>query len=392
MIADLHAHYAMHLVPGAKGTVAVASTAKGRSRLRDRIRARLVGFASRFANYQSYESGPRVTVESLRKGGVGVVYSVLYSPFDEFDLERSYGSPPQPAYLDSLLAQADLVEHDLEENHASEAMLVRSAGRIDAARTQGKIAFVHCVEGGFPLGGTPDEVERGVERLARRGVAYITLAHLFWRQIATNAPALPFLPDWLYRLLFPQPDKGLTDLGRAAVAAMCREQVLIDISHMSERAVDDTFALLDEIDPRRNVPVISSHAGFRFGKQEYQHSEPAITRIGERDGVIGLIFAEHQILDGLREDPDTLDASVGVLSRHIDRIREIAGSHAHAALGSDLDGFIKPTLAGLGDASAMARLERALVERYGADDGQRIASGNALRLLREYWRGAPRSR
>ena len=65
---------------------------------------------------------------------------------------------------------------------------------------QDKIAFVHCVEGGFHLGGTPGSVDDAVKQLAARGVAYVTLAHLFWRQVATNAPAIPFLPTWLYRL------------------------------------------------------------------------------------------------------------------------------------------------------------------------------------------------
>ena len=48
----------------------------------------------------------------------------------------------------------------------------------------------------------------------------MTLAHLFFRQVATNAPAIPFIPDWIYRLLFPQRrDVGLTPLGEAAVRA-----------------------------------------------------------------------------------------------------------------------------------------------------------------------------
>ena len=94
MIADLHAHYAMHLVPDAAGTVEVAARARGRRGLRDRWRALVVGVASRFANYQSFDSGPRVTLSSLREGGVGVLLSVLYSPFDEMDLKRPYGSPP----------------------------------------------------------------------------------------------------------------------------------------------------------------------------------------------------------------------------------------------------------------------------------------------------------
>ena len=73
---------------------------------------------------------------------------------------------------------------------------------------------MHCVEGGFHLGATPEQVDASVTALAARGVAYVTLAHLFWRRVAANAPALPFLPDALYNRLFPQPaGERLTDLG-----------------------------------------------------------------------------------------------------------------------------------------------------------------------------------
>ena len=59
MIADLHAHYPMHLIPEEKGSAIDAiTTARGRRRLRDVIRAWLVGIASRFGNYRSFVSGP----------------------------------------------------------------------------------------------------------------------------------------------------------------------------------------------------------------------------------------------------------------------------------------------------------------------------------------------
>jgi microsomal dipeptidase-like Zn-dependent dipeptidase len=386
VIADLHAHYAMHLAPGARGTIDLVTTARGRRRLRDRFRALLVGVASRFANYRSLESGPRVTIGSLREGGVGVILSVLYSPFDEVDLRKHYGAKPDASYLDSIVAEADLVEQDLAAKHASTAALARNPAELDAARAAGKIAFVHCVEGGFHLGGTPEEVDRAVTRLAQRGVAYIVLAHLFWRSVATNVPAIPFIPDWLYRLVFPQPKRGLTELGVAAVRAMVRERVLIDLAHMSDHALDETLTLLDEVDPDRKVPVVATHAGYRFGRQEYMLDTTAIERIAARDGVIGLIFADHQILDGLRiRRPKTLEQSLEALFRHIDRIAEITGSHRHTAIGSDLDGFIKPTLAGLQTMADMKPLERALIERYGATEGELIASGNALRVLRSGW-------
>jgi microsomal dipeptidase-like Zn-dependent dipeptidase len=387
LIVDLHAHYAMHLVPRASGTpIDLFAKAKGRRRLRDRLRARLIGLASRFANYRSFESGPRVTIPQLRDGRVGVALSVVYSFFDELDLDAPYGAPPEAGYLPRLMRQLDTVERDLEKHHQGQAVVVRDRSDLERELGNGRVAFIHCVEGGFHLGASPEAVDRAVTELARRGVAYIVLPHLLWRGVATNSPALPFLPDWLYRVLFSQPKLGLSELGRAAVTAMAREGVLIDLSHMSTRALADTFALLDELDPQRRVPVIASHSAFRFGRQEYGVDEETVRQIAERDGVVGLIFAQHQLNDGVRRGrTESFDDSFEVICRHIDRIAEITGSHAHAAIGSDFDGFIKPTLAGLESMTDMARLEEALRDRYGPDDAERICSANALRVLRAGW-------
>ena len=390
MIADLHAHYPMHLVPEARGTAYdLLATAGGRHRLRDRVRARLIGIAGRFANYRSFDSGPRVTIPAMRAGDVGVALSVLYSFFDELDLDQPYGAPPEPGYIDTLIAQLDLVEADIATNHSDHAGVARDPSQLDRLLDESKLAVVHCVEGGFHLGAGPAAVEEAVKRLAGRGVAYITLPHLFWRGVATNAPALPFLPDRLYRLLFPQPPVGLSELGRAALRALVREGLVVDLAHMSARALDDALALLDQLDPQRKVPVIASHSAVRLGAQEYNLHAETIERIAERDGVIGLIFARHQLTDGVRRRRTaTFEQSSEVLAAHIDRIADLTGSHRHTAIGSDLDGFIKPTLAGLESMADMARLEPMLRTRYGAADAQLISSGNALRLLRDHWRGA----
>ena len=265
MIADLHAHYAMHLVDEDGSTWKLLGPARGRGSLLDRSRALLVGLASRFANYRDLFSGPRVTLSSLHEGRVAVVLSVLYSFFDELELEEQYPAQPKRAYLDSLLGQLELVEHDLDSNHASTAVVVRTPEQLAQSLEGDQVAFVHCVEGGFHLGSTPDEIDEAVSTLARRGVAYITLAHLVWRHVATNTNALPFLSEDDYRRWFPQPEEGLSELGRAAVRAMVREGVLIDLSHMSGRSVTNTFDLLDELDPGRTRPVLASHACFRFG-------------------------------------------------------------------------------------------------------------------------------
>jgi microsomal dipeptidase-like Zn-dependent dipeptidase len=222
--------------------------------------------------------------------------------------------------------------------------------------------------------------------LARRGVAYVTIAHLFYRSVATNAPALPFLPDRLYRLIFHQPNTGLTDLGEDMVRALVHEGVLVDVTHMSAASLRDTFALLDELDPERHVPVLATHMACRFGRLEYNLDDETIARIAERRGACGAILCDHYARDGLRRDTEeTFAGSVDAVCRQIDRVREVTRSDDHAAIGSDLDGYIKPMLSGLEDMTRMKPLAAALHERYGARTAEAICSGNALRVLRSGW-------
>ncbi len=300
------------------------------------------------------------------------------------DLERRYGAPAVGSYFADLEAQIQAVEADIATRFAADAMVVKNHAELQAAAAQHKVAVIHAVEGGFHLGDTPPRVRDNVCRLAEHGIAYVSPAHLFWRAVATNAPALPFLPDWLYGLLFPQPSMGLSDLGKAAVDAMVENHILIDLTHMSERAMNETFARLDTLDPQRHVPVVVSHGAYRFGALRYNLRDDRLRAIAARKGVVGLIVCTHYMADGLPK-PDTFDQSIDTVCRHIDRIHDVTGSYDHVAFGSDLDGFIKPTLPGLDTPVAFAAVEARLAARYGADVARQICAGNALRLL-QYWK------
>jgi microsomal dipeptidase-like Zn-dependent dipeptidase len=380
VIADLHCHYAMHLLESDQRPKLRHAMRRGIS-LGDRGRALVMWIANRVANFRKWSSGPRVTLEQLEAGGVRTVLSVLYVPFDEMDLALPYGAPPEPAYAGELLTQLELVEGDLRAHDPDGArhVIATRAEDLDGDR----IAFVHCIEGGFHLGATPQQIDAQVTALARRGVAYITLAHLFWRQVATNSPALPFLSDRWYDRLFPQPaGEGLTELGIAAVKAMAREHVLVDVAHMRDDAITETLDVLDDVAP--GLPLIASHAGVRFPKssQRYQLADDTMRRIGERDGVVGLILAQHQLNDGIRRTrtrrlPETVD----VICRHIDRIEELSGP-GHVGLGTDFDGFIKPTMGGLETAGDLALLREPLLARYDAAQVDAFLSGNARRVIR----------
>jgi hypothetical protein len=111
MIVDLHGHYAMHLVeelhpnplralrsapsPASNALLSRLSASLGadeqfqydRHRRRRRRRAilqRLFGWITATFNYRSPASGPGVTLELMKKGGVGVVLSPLLDPFNKF--------------------------------------------------------------------------------------------------------------------------------------------------------------------------------------------------------------------------------------------------------------------------------------------------------------------
>jgi microsomal dipeptidase-like Zn-dependent dipeptidase len=388
MLADLHAHYPMRVVEDLtpQDTVNRMRTLRGRP-FGEKVRAAILWIASTLFSNRDWWSGYRIDVDKMRKGNVKVALSVLYRPFEEIDLSKSYADPPDGEYFSKLKADLLEVEEEVATHGDSVIRTVSDRAGLERAMNDDAIALVHCVEGGFHLGATQDELDRNVAWLARKGVAYVTLAHLFYRRVATNAPALPFLKtDRLYRLLFPQPDQGLTALGEAAVRALVRHRVMIDISHMNREAIAETVRLLDdELDRECEFPLIATHGGYRFGKQEYMLDESGVGEIRRRDGVIGLIMAQYQLNNGIRRGTTSnLAESFAVIRRHIDRIAEITGSHRHVALGTDFDGFIKPTMGGLDDMADLAALEEVLQREYGEDAGL-ICSENAIRVLRRLW-------
>jgi microsomal dipeptidase-like Zn-dependent dipeptidase len=382
MLVDLHAHFPMHLLEPRQADTHAAVVAPWPG---SPWRAVVLQILSRLFNYQGPGGAPAVTVELCRQGDVGAIFSVLFEPFDEMDLDEPYGAPPRSRYVESLRKQIALVEKDIaREETLGRAQIVRNPDALDQAIAAGRVGLIHCIEGGFALGASESEIAASVAEFAQKGVAYVTLAHLFWRGVAMNAPAIPFMPDPLYKLVFPQQgDVGLTALGEAAVRAMAEHHVLVDVTHMNENAIDHTFRVMDP-----STPVISSHIACRIGSHEYNIADRHIAEIGRRGGVMGVIACEHWACDGI-PTPKTFAESVNVVCTHIDRIVAVTGSDDHVAIGSDFDGYIKPALAELEHEGRMKALQAALTDRYGAARAEKFCSGNLLALLRRYWRGGP---
>ena len=275
MLVDMHAHFPMHLL------VDDEQRTHERARIwwRQRWQGRVVELISRFANYQGPRDTPSVTETLMRDGDVGVALSVLYQPFSEIDLTESYGAPPRQGYFKSIVDQHQTVE-DYVAAHQDAVAIAHSVSELDALLGGGVPILIHAIEGGFQLGREPAEVRDDVHTLAGLGIAYVTVAHLFFRDVATNAPALPFLPDRVYNFAFPQAkDLGLTALGHEVIDAMVDEGILIDITHMRTQSIRDVFARLDARDPGKEIPVIATHMAYRFGGLEYSFDDETIKAV-----------------------------------------------------------------------------------------------------------------
>ena len=390
MLVDMHGHFPIHLLEDEQQK----THKRVEAWFRHRWQSLVVDLISHLANYQGPGDTPSVTEQLMRAGDVGVTLSVLYQAFDEIDLSQEYAAPPLESYFADVVDQLQTVE-DYATAPGRDVVLAHSAGELDRllSAPDRKPILVHAVEGGFHIGKDPGEVQANVRELADRGVAYITVAHLFFRQVATNAPALPFLPDAVYNRVFPQEgSEGLTPLGRELVEAMIDEGILVDLTHMRSQSIRDVFALLDARDPAGEIPVIATHMAYRFGGLQYSFDDDTIRRVAARGGLLALIMCQHYITSGLRDVQATFPGSVDALCQHIDKIHDLTGSYDHIGIGSDLDGYIKPALPGLEHQGRMADLQRELIARYGAGVAQQIAGDNALRILRAQWgRKRPRA-
>jgi len=130
---------------------------------------------------------------------------------------------------------------------------------------------------------------------------------------------------------------GLTALGRELMAEMRRLGVVLDLSHLSQRAVYD---VLDDSEIR----ICASHSNCRSllggknnpGWQRHLDDE-TISTIAARGGIIGLNLCRNFVrwpMDRNKADRP----SIGDAVSHIDHICQLTGSAKHVGLGSDLDG------------------------------------------------------
>lgn len=183
--------------------------------------------------------------------------------------------------------------------------LVRTAAEARKAQAEGKLFAFLSVEGMEPVG---DRLER-LEQYAQWGVR---MGMLTWNE--ENLLACGAGGD---------PDKGLTELGREAVRRMQRLNILLDVSHTSDRSFWDIMDLAEG-------PVIASHSNCRALCDVRRNlTDEQLRAIRDTGGVVG-VNVSH---DFVHKEPR--QQTVAMLARHAAHMAEVMGpEHVAAALTS----------------------------------------------------------
>ncbi|MBX3377316.1 MAG: membrane dipeptidase [Phycisphaeraceae bacterium] len=174
---------------------------------------------------------------------------------------------------------------------------------------------------------------------------------------------------------------GLTPLGVELVERMDALGVVHDVSHLSDRALDDVLS-------RTSRPVIASHSNCRAlldGVSQRHLTDEAIREIGRRGGVIGLNLVKNFIRTGLRRNDPGDRPSIEDCLRHVERVCELVGHDRAVGLGSDLDGGMSAhdLPAGINSPEGFERLAEGLSARGWSEERvHAFAWGNWDRFFR----------
>ena len=172
---------------------------------------------------------------------------------------------------------------------------------------------------------------------------------------------------------------GLTSQGRALLEIMAQYGVILDLTHMSEKA---TLQALDEYEG----PVVATHSNARvLVPGERQLSDEQIGLLGERDGVIGVVLYNRFLRAGYMKGDSKEFVTLDHVLAHIDHICQVLGDAKHVGLGTDFDGGVgADDIPAEMDSSADLPLLADKLRTYGyeEDDITGIMGDNWIQLLR----------
>lgn len=238
--------------------------------------------------------------------------------------------------------------HQQMTEHSEYVIHCRNRGGAQSANKQGKAAAFLTVEGAELL----DCSLQQLEKAAADGVVAINLTWNHANDISGSCRE--------------NSDQGLSTLGRSFVRRMQELDILVDVSHLSDRGFWDVIELAEK-------PIIASHSNARGICDHARNlTDEQIAAIIKNQGIIGLNFF-RDFIGG--------DFNFDTVRRHLDRILELGGAK-QAALGGDWDGC--DTIEALPNITFIKDLyEYLLGHGYSEDLLCDIYYDNLMRVVRE---------
>lgn len=176
-------------------------------------------------------------------------------------------------------------------------------------------------------------------------------------------------------------DGPLTDLGRKLLERMQEFGVVLDVTHLSDRSMEEALDVF-------GGPVWASHHNCRaLVPWERQLTDDQIRRLAARDAVIGVAMDAIMLYPGWvrgQTSPEVVDLTAA--ADQVDHLCQTAGDVKHVGLGSDLDGTFgtEQTPRDLKSIADLQKLAGLLSDRgYGDGDVDAVFHGNWLRKLEE---------
>ncbi len=287
-----------------------------------------------------------VDFPKLRRGGVDGAFFALYIPAemdDDADAAFEYAKQLYSSVVKCLDENPDL------------AVLAVSESQAYANKDAGKFSVFLGLENGSPIGSS---LER-LEWFYKAGVRYVTLCHTGNNLICDSCATE--VKRW----------NGLSPFGREVVREMNRLGMLVDVSHISDKAFYDVLECSSK-------PVVATHSCCRaLADHPRNMTDDMIRDLAAAGGVVQINF--YPVF--LDSDYENRLPSCRRIADHIDHVVNLVGID-HVGLGSDYDG-IEITPEGMEDISKFHMvLDELRLRGYSESDLAKIASGNFFRISR----------
>ena len=279
-----------------------------------------------------------ITAGKAKTGGLAAGLFALFVPQQGGRLDAT--AAVDEAYAFTAACQmADTLQR-LASTHPDKFRLCTTAASIDKAVTDGALAGLLHLEGAEPVGANLDTLED----LYQRGVRSVGP---LWSRANRFGFGVPFS--------FPgHPDQGpgLTDTGKALIAACDQMNILLDVSHLNEAGFWDIARL-------SSSPLIASHSNaYALCPSPRNLTDKQLDAVAASGGLVGACFATAYLRSDGQKNPDT---RIELIIRQLDYLIGKLGED-HVGLGSDFDGAVLPT--SLADCACLPRLVQAM-QTYG---------------------------